>query len=61
MGKIDPKDIYVAKDGTVYRVAEDGSLIKIKDGPGGGEPQKAQEPYKPNCPTFIASSHIRSQ
>lgn len=50
MGKIDPKDIYVAKDGTVYRVAEDGSLIKIKDGPGGGEPQKAQEPYKPKQP-----------
>ncbi len=57
MGKIDPKDIYVAKDGTVYRVAEDGSLIKLKDGPGGGEPQKAQEPYKPKQPEKAPDSY----
>lgn len=57
MGKIDPKDIYVAKDGTVYRVAEDGSLIKLKDGPGSGEPQKAQEPYKPKQPEKVTEGY----
>ena len=57
MGKIDPKDIYVAKDGTVYRVAEDGSLIKLKDGPGTGEPQKSQEPYKPKQPDKAPDSY----
>lgn len=50
MGKIDPKEIYVAKDGTVYRVAEDGSLIKLKDASGGGEPQKMQESGKSKQP-----------
>lgn len=57
MGKIDPKDIYVAKDGSVYRVAEDGSLIKLKDGPGTGEPQKPQEPYKPKQPEKAPDSY----